>query len=164
MKTFEEWWHSNSNRILRKKYDGERGRCEEVFDAAREGMIPDDQAIKVTEAQAFECVVLKIQKYLKFQRNDFAWIEGLSRAIVRELILLPTPAWTPKVLDVVFARFEDGHYEKGQIETVNDDGWHYVQIYSDHVHVGFNGTCRVRMFKDIKPFDASKIGLKWDDI
>lgn len=136
--TFEEWYNSPDNTF---------GAC---WDAARIGMIPEDEAIRIPPESEWPEGADGIRVHYTFPHVDYAYGTDPIKIIPRS-----KPAWVPKVGEPVFVAF-------------NGERQHYVGLYrgitSNAYGVFLNGDWCAVSFGNIKPFNPAYIGKPWSEI
>lgn len=152
MKSFEKW------------YPGEdvfKGRdvsaiAERAWNAAREGMIPEDEAIRVPNVKRWPAIAVSCQ--LAFRCVHGNGVQSIVWAGDTQEISRPVPKWEPNKDDVVFF----------QGEKKNGVGHVLVMKISDVLRSGrveFVGLPNLAWPDSmVKPFDLSKVGLPWGEI
>lgn len=148
-KSFEEWnegsdlpegWHNWSTA---KKWNY-------IWLEARVGMIPEDEAVRTPPVEVWpewSKGICYQYAFLGQKTNNLEWkpLKYIPR---------PAPAWTPKVGDAVFA-YNGGLPWIAVVEKM--DGDMPTVRCSD-------GDRSAWPLANLKPFDATKIGCKWEEI
>lgn len=141
--TFEEWYEKEGQAYVEEV-------VRKPWNAAREGMIPADNAVMIPsvtwrEDFAFLSVEL-VAKNNNYERVYSGHIADIPR---------PIPSWVPKVGEAVFAVFGESTECRFSVARYEGNGrvtWPNGRLSE----IGEVDRC--------KPFDASKIGKAWDEI
>lgn len=126
----------------------------DIFDKARQGMIPADRAIEVPEAWpswSKGAVLFFTDETIETCRE---WPENEGYV---GYVSKPIPQWSPKIGEAVFYRKNDGETGVGTAHKHFDlpERWYVTQL---------DGTAYVVWEKDMKPFRPEAIGLSWGEI
>jgi hypothetical protein len=145
MMSFEEWKDSVWD-IATNTPPLETG-LKELFDKARLGTIPAWGVIAAPPVEKWDAETTELAIYAYDQHGCQQFYLGT--------VPRPTPAWTPKVGEAVFAKIQPSNkLIVGRIHRVSGE---IVDIEYDGIILG--GT-----FLDVKPFSESKIGKPWSEI
>lgn len=150
---FEEWKNIPCTVDTRDEH------MEILWNIAREGMIPADQAIKVPPVEEWPEWATEI----KF---SYMGSNGLSRKFI-STIPRPVPAvpkWTPKVGDRVFAMTSFDFLGIVGIEIIIPALSGGPDTFFVRLSTGDESSISPYGIGYLKPFDASKIGLPWSEI
>lgn len=152
--TFEEWYNLHNMAFWTWKEDAKR----HFFDTARQGTIPEDEAIKIPPVEEWPGGANSIRMCYSSHtpKHPKDWHHTDDPAGMVQYIPRPDPAWTPKVGEAVFARMADTTRVGKVISADIKANYYYVRT-QDGLEDGYGGFC-------LKPFDPAKIGLPWDEI
>jgi hypothetical protein len=149
--TYEQWY----------KLFGLVASTEQIFNAARQGMIPADNTIAIPRVEDWP----EWAKSAKFIYSEYP-VGGFVKKELDVIYAIPRPTppkpqWTPKVGDTVFA---------GEPETtIGIIANPCPSFLLDETDVVYNVLCQdghqgVWRAKFIKPFNKRYIGQPWDQI
>lgn len=144
MKTFEEWYNEDDTEWHTRRWEE---KLKMAWNAAREGMIPEDEAVWIDWSKApdwADCV-----------RMFWGESEKIPIPMDFNTIPRPTPAWKPKPGEVVF--FYNRGVRVGKIHPTLESDQHLVAILC-------GGVTQSAKLADVKPFNPDYIGEPWDEI
>lgn len=139
--TYDEWRSSK----LFKDNSEEDFYSKAAWNVAREGMIPENEAIRIPPENEWpkDADFISVRFYNKI-RDRLPVICEIPR---------PTSKWTPKVGDKVFVLINiHQSVGVGEISEILTSG---VRLKNDSLQWSIGS---------IKPFDVNKIGMRWKDI
>lgn len=155
--TFEEWY---------KKVQIDRISSLRIFDLARQGMIPEDEAVRVDWERNKGCSGARII-YEYGDTGEVIWrggpngdslcLYGNGKIEVGYWTRAPKPAWTPKVGEAVF--YDGSAY----VHVATVTGF-YTRDSQYTILLSNGGVVDRVKICELKPFDASKIGKPWEEI
>jgi len=156
--TFEEFW--NKEMIDRPAQPPQlswnviKMWCESSWELARVGMIPEDQAVMIPDVGEWPEWAKEIHvSYCEFRNCSSIHTDTPDDMIATIKRPVPVPVWVPKTNDKVFM-VESGLILVGVVWEEEPIGcW-----------ITSNGVGRFYPRRDIKQFDASKIGKPWEEI
>lgn len=146
--TFEEWDKATTG----DKWFSQ-GYLKGIFDLARKGMIPEDEAVRIPPVEEWGQAkgIVVIFSHL----NDHTNWNSKNRTEVIKYIPRPVPAWTPKVGEAVFAVIDE--HRECRFSIARYEGDNRVTWPNGRLSA-------VGEVDKIKPFSPEKIGLKWEEI
>jgi len=146
MKTFDEYWESRGrNGLLAFEHEA-------TWNAAREGMIPADQAVKVPPVEEWPSRAIGIAWFYTYLPvHDLKGVDATGAFFFPR----PTPTWMPKVGEPVFFKIQP----RGTLITALVD-----RVVGNTVEIKHDGIRLGGLISDVKPLDVSKIGLPWEKI
>jgi len=140
---FTGWWENKPD-----TWDGRYGEdASKLWDAARVGMIPEDQAVRIPDVGKWPQIAVGCRLAFDCVHSDGGHtfvLAGDTPYIPR-----PVPVWAPKESELVFFLDTESIYK---VERINSDG--------RYILVGGN----VAELHELKEGDASKIGKPWGEI
>jgi hypothetical protein len=148
--TFEEW----SLVIMHDPdIDMFQSTALDLFNMARQGMIPEDEATRIPPVEEWPPEATHIELvYVDETRKEFGkqFIDSFA------FIPRPTPQWTPNVGDAVF--WNGGQEVANMVVRVNRSTKDGISVLST------SGGRWSAKLSNLKPFDPAYIGKPWDEI
>jgi len=142
--TFKEWKCSQDG--TEEWYNDSAWKsCERAFNAARVGMIPEDQAVRVPDVGEWPATAKGV--YMNFTSQSEAFHKSDTIWFVK-YISRPLPVWVPKIGDAVFFCDTDTLFK---IKAKKDDQFQLT-----------NGWWSLA--EDMKPGSIDQIGKPWGEI
>lgn len=140
--TFEEFRKKAMSKV------GVDGR--EYWDAARLGMIPEDEAVRIPDVGEWPKDTTGIAWYWTYMSEE----EERSNGGFDGFISRPTPSWTPKVGDAVFFK------SIGDIKHIGI----VQEVTVTQVVVAYDSMLISMSLEAVKPFSVEAIGKPWGEI
>jgi hypothetical protein len=144
MLSFEEWMDEFQCRGL---------TMQQILDKARQGLIPADRAIEVPPVEQWPSDAMSIS--IDFMDESDNYIGSVCEDISR-----PRPQWSPQIGEAVFC-LSDEKVPTIYIGKVTGKGSLRESNLMVKTHDGQTGEWTIGA---LKPFDQSKIGLRWGEI
>jgi len=146
--TFEEWWEENwkKDEFLQSDFSGGH---KIAWDAARLGMIPEDEAVRIPDVGDWPVDANEIRVGYAHNSSGMIYRVPLIKVIPR-----PTPAWTPKVGDAVFFKSVG---DIKHIGIVNEVTVTQVVVAYDSMFIPVS-------LEVVKQFSVEAIGKPWGEI
>lgn len=160
MKAYKDYedWNKNGGWNEELECSNSARNWREVWKQARQGMIPEDEAVRIPPVSEWPVWARRITVWYDGFRDQSEEEDGAAK-IIKE-IKRPAPAWTPKVCDVVFC-LSDGHGKEIYVGVITAGGRYNECDFLVKTNDGDEGDWTL---SNLKPFDASKIGLPWEQI